>query len=141
MRRKQVSRQEMTFGWWLKERRRALDLTQEDLADRIGCSPVTILKIERGTRRPSKQLVELLADHLNIAPEERPAFSRLARGDKADEQETEVGEGTPESRRHPPNNLHPQPTAFVGREKGTAAVRALLWRADVRLVTLTGAGA
>ncbi len=39
-----------------------------------------------------------------------------------------------------PNNLPPQPTAFIGREVQLAAVDGLLRRSDVRLVTLTGPG-
>ena len=39
-----------------------------------------------------------------------------------------------------PNNLPVQRTAFIGREHEAAALRQLLGRADVRLVTLTGPG-
>ena len=47
---------EIAFGEWLKKRRKDLDLTQLDLADRVGCSPFAIQKLEAGTRRPSRQL-------------------------------------------------------------------------------------
>jgi transcriptional regulator with XRE-family HTH domain len=53
-----------SFGLWLKERRRLLDLTQTDLANGVGCSVVTIRKIEADERRPSRQIAELLADCL-----------------------------------------------------------------------------
>jgi class 3 adenylate cyclase len=39
-----------------------------------------------------------------------------------------------------PNNLPAQPTHLIGREKEAEAVRKLLLRDDVRLVTLTGPG-
>jgi predicted ATPase/class 3 adenylate cyclase/DNA-binding CsgD family transcriptional regulator len=39
-----------------------------------------------------------------------------------------------------PNNLPVQPTPFLGREHEVAAIRDLLHREDVRLVTLTGPG-
>jgi len=39
-----------------------------------------------------------------------------------------------------PNNLPVQRTAFIGREPEAAALRQLLSRADIRLVTLTGPG-
>ena len=38
------------FGVWLKSRRKALDLRQEDLAELVGCAMMTIQKIEAGER-------------------------------------------------------------------------------------------
>ena len=37
---------ESSFGRWLQRRRKALDLTQEELAQRVGCAAETIRKIE-----------------------------------------------------------------------------------------------
>ena len=68
-----------SFGQWLKQRRKALDLTREDLAKRIGCAAVTLYKIESDERRPSKQIAELLSEYLNIAPAERATFINFAR--------------------------------------------------------------
>jgi transcriptional regulator with XRE-family HTH domain len=62
------------FGRLVNQRRKALDLTQSELARRVGCSPVMIHKIETGQRRPSKQLADLLAEHLAVAASESPAF-------------------------------------------------------------------
>jgi WD40 repeat protein/DNA-binding XRE family transcriptional regulator len=56
-----------------------LDLTQEELADRVGCSPVTIRKLESDERRASKQLAERLAQFLAIPPAELDHFLRYAR--------------------------------------------------------------
>jgi transcriptional regulator with XRE-family HTH domain len=56
------------FGLWLKRRRKALDLTQDALAQRVGCSLATIQKIEADERRPSRQIAELLAQALEIHP-------------------------------------------------------------------------
>src|SRR5262245_31172339 len=64
-----------SFGAWLKRRRKALDLTQDALARRVGCSVVSIRKFESDSQRPSRQLAELLA----IPPEERAAFIQFAR--------------------------------------------------------------
>jgi tetratricopeptide (TPR) repeat protein len=47
----------------------------------VGCSPVTIKKIERDERRPSQQIAALLADHLLIPDADRDAFMRMARGE------------------------------------------------------------
>src|SRR6266571_4420736 len=71
----------ITFGLWLKQRRRELDLTQDALAESVGCSTATIEKIESGKRRPSKQIAELLAEHLRIPADNRPAFIELARAE------------------------------------------------------------
>lgn len=68
-----------SFGLWLKQKRIALDLTQQELADRAGCSIVTIRKFESGERRPSKQLADHLAQTLHISPDERSAFIKFAR--------------------------------------------------------------
>ena len=62
-----MSTEAVSFNIWIKRRRRALDLTQEDLAERVGCSTVTIQKIELGERRPSKQVALRLAECLGIA--------------------------------------------------------------------------
>ena len=69
------------FGEWVGRRRRALDLTQEELAQRAGCSKFALRKIESGERKPSKQLAELLAKALEIPPDEQKTFIRVARGE------------------------------------------------------------
>ena len=55
-----------SFGYWLRLRRKALDLTREALADRVGCSVSTIRKLEDEERSPSAQIAELLAEIFNI---------------------------------------------------------------------------
>src|SRR5919199_1035129 len=70
-----------SFGAWLKQRRKALDLTQEELARHLGCATVTLQKIELDERRPSKDIAERLAVTLEIAPEERPTFLKVARAE------------------------------------------------------------
>ncbi len=68
-----------SFGYWLRRRRKALDLTQEALAQRVSCSGFTIRKIEADERRPSRHLAHRLADSLSIAGDERRAFLDAAR--------------------------------------------------------------
>src|SRR5919199_407087 len=75
-----------SFGAWLKQRRKALDLTQEELARHIGCATVTLQKIELDERRPSKEIAARLAEVLEIPPEKRPTFLRVARGEYAVDQ-------------------------------------------------------
>jgi predicted ATPase/class 3 adenylate cyclase/Tfp pilus assembly protein PilF len=74
---------EASFGHWLQRRRKALDLTQEALAQRVGCAAETLRKIEADARRPSRQVAERLADALELPPDERLAFTRAARAEMA----------------------------------------------------------
>jgi len=71
---------EVSFGIWLEKRRKALDLTREELAQKIGCSVSALRKIETDERHPSKQLAELLACALNIPEDEHPDFVRILAG-------------------------------------------------------------
>src|SRR5690349_5097680 len=68
-----------SFGAWIRRRRRALDLTQEELSQRVGCALDTIRKIESGARRPSRQIAERLANQLEVPTETRAAFLQAAR--------------------------------------------------------------
>src|SRR5215216_7259718 len=69
-----------SFGYWLKHKRKALDLTREELAERLGYSAATIRKIEDEERHPSVQVVERLAQVFNIPQTERTLFFKFARG-------------------------------------------------------------
>ena len=121
-----------SFGQWLKQRRKALDLTRADLAGRIGCAAITITKMEADERRPSRQMAELLAVHLNIPPDQRAAFITFARGEVA---ESVAPWGTPF---HPPSNLPMQPTPLIGREHNVITVCKRLLQPELRLLTLIG---
>lgn len=68
-----------SFGYWLRRRRKSLDLTQEALAQRVCCSGFTIRKIEADERRPSRRLAERLAASLAIPELERRDFLDAAR--------------------------------------------------------------
>lgn len=72
-----------SFGYWLRRRRKALDLTQEALAQRVSCSGFSIRKIEADERRPSRRLAERLAASLAIPDEERRNFLDAARAVRA----------------------------------------------------------
>ncbi len=122
----------ISFGQWLKQRRKALDLTREDLAVRIGCAINTLYKIEADERRPSKQIAELFAHHLNIPPDEHLAFIQFAR---ARESDSEAPWGT---HFHPPTNLPSQPTLLIGRDEDVSTIHKRLLRNESRLLTLVG---
>src|SRR5262245_36240647 len=72
-----------SFGYWVRRRRKALDLTQDALAQQVGCSVMTIRKIEGDFRRPSRQIAERLADCLEITAHERERFVKVARAELA----------------------------------------------------------
>lgn len=71
----------VSFGEWVRQRREALNFTRADLAQRVTCSEITIKKIERDERRPSRELAELLAEHLLVPPPWRDQFVQRARGE------------------------------------------------------------
>src|SRR5262245_54783457 len=72
-----------SFGAWVRRRRRALDLKQDELAQQVGCAVSMIKKIEADVRRPSRQLAERLAASLAIVPAERDIFLQAARAELA----------------------------------------------------------
>lgn len=153
----------VSFGLWIRQRRRALDMTQDDLAERVGCSSSAIRKIEADERRPSRQVAELLADTLQIEAADRPTFLKVARLELGfDRLETlrppaalatlaapahlrdhppiasVAGNG---ARRAPtPRNLPTPPTPMVGREVEVSRIAEILSGAECRLLTLVGPG-
>lgn len=134
------------FGRWLRRRRKALDLTQHELAKRVGCAEGTIRKLEAGDMRPSKQTSERLAEQLGVPATDRAAFVTFARSQSgstpfslvAGDQPGPAREPAPASVPSPRNNLPSPPTPLIGRAADVAAVRDLLLGADVRLVSLLG---
>ena len=72
-----------SFGYWLRRRRKALDLTQKALGQRVSCSGFSIRKIEADERRPSRQLAQRLAASLAIPEDERQDFLDAARALRA----------------------------------------------------------
>jgi transcriptional regulator with XRE-family HTH domain len=83
---------EQPFGRWSRRLRKELDLTQEQLADQVGCSVETISKVEAGQRRPSRFLAERMAHVLELAPEEQARFVHAARARLSQVSSTEPNE-------------------------------------------------
>lgn len=124
-----------SFGYWVRQRRRALDLTQEVLAQRVGCAAVTLRKIEADQRRPSPQMARRLAECLALPDEEYPDFVAAAVGQRGSAHLPSPARTGPRART---GNLPAPLTATFGRAMETAAVAALLRERTARLLTLTG---
>jgi transcriptional regulator with XRE-family HTH domain len=71
--------QTSSFGGYVRQRRREMDLTQEELARRVGCAAITLRKIEADDLRASVQIAERLAMALALPLDERAEFIRRAR--------------------------------------------------------------
>jgi transcriptional regulator with XRE-family HTH domain len=146
--------QPVSFGYWVRRRRKALDLTQAALAAQVGCVVVTIKKIEQDVRRPSRLLAERIADALGLDAAERAGFLQAARAMHMTAQlpapvERPLATSAPILSSEPPplpslrGRYHPLPipaTPLIGREAEVLKVSALLVQARVRLLTLTGPG-
>src|SRR3990170_5878755 len=128
---------EASFGAWLQRRRKALDLTQEALAQRVRCSVATIRKIEADERRPSRQIAELLAEVLEIAPDDRDTFMKVARGERRVDrlappiQTTRLRDLATAglldyTTARPRDNLPTPPTPLIGREPELIEMARLL---------------
>jgi predicted ATPase/DNA-binding CsgD family transcriptional regulator/DNA-binding XRE family transcriptional regulator len=132
---------QQTFGSWLRQHRKALDLTQAQLAQQASCSLSAIRQFERDVLRPSRRLAERLAEHLQIPPDLRIAFLGAARtpstsGDRA----VSFAAGSPPSAGFPEQaRLLAPATPLLGRAHDLAILHDRLLRPDVRLLTLTGA--
>src|SRR5436190_18296473 len=72
--------EEISFGTWLRSRRRILDLTQQALATQVGCARITLRRIEADALIPSKELALILLEKLGIPDFERPQWILFARG-------------------------------------------------------------
>ncbi|MFK7805273.1 MAG: tetratricopeptide repeat protein [Anaerolineae bacterium] len=148
----------VSYGEWVQSRRKQLDLTRNALAVLVGCSPVTIKKIERDERRPSRQIAELLATHLEIEPERMEAFIQKARGhfveEKAEsvaapsisgsvasaEQEKPAAANLPPVRPHSHGVLPDQSGPFIGRQPEISHLLEILEDPTQRLITIIGTG-
>ncbi|MBV9786834.1 MAG: helix-turn-helix domain-containing protein, partial [Chloroflexi bacterium] len=132
-----------SFGIWLRRRRKALDLTQAELAQRVPCATITIRRIEADDLRPSLEVAQRLATCLDIPEAERSAFLSAARAERPVDTlpqpaslplEKAFDEQLSVRRTNVPFPF----TNFVGRINERAELMDLL--GTNRLVTLTGMG-
>ncbi|MDO8755494.1 MAG: helix-turn-helix domain-containing protein, partial [Anaerolineales bacterium] len=130
---------EISFGEWLKRQRKALGMTQEQLAQQVFCSTSALKKIEAELRRPSMQISERLAEIFNIPTSEKNAFLRFTRG--GEWQPTFSGSITNTWRNLPrtiSSNIPATVTSLIARENDLAEIQAYLQKEDIRLLTLIG---
>lgn len=134
----------VSFGAWVRQQRKLLRLTQEQLARHACCSVVTIRKIEADARRPSVELAQHLARHLALLPAQRATFVRVARGEWGVSR-LPLPSATMQFLRFPvpalaPPNLPAPPNRFIGRDVALAQVAAFFRDPACRLLTLVGTG-
>ncbi len=130
-----------SFGYWVRRRRRALDLTQDQLAQHVGCAVSMLKKIEIDARRPSQHLAERLAVSLAIPWEERIQFLQAARAERGVDHLQLSTQPISLPPADAPRQHVPAPTTpLIGREQALTEIRALLSTTDRRLVTLVGVG-
>ncbi len=126
-----------SFGYYVRRRRKALDLTQRELAEAVGCALVTLKKIETDQRRPSLAMAVRLAECLALPEHEWPAFLAAARGERA----VDTLPAQPTSAPFPSRDVIPAtPTPLIGREEEIATTLALLALPNARLITFVGLG-
>jgi transcriptional regulator with XRE-family HTH domain len=71
---------DFSFGEWVRQRRSALWLNLEELAQQVGCTVATLRRSETNEHRPSLALAKRLADRLELAGDQRAIFLQVARG-------------------------------------------------------------
>jgi predicted ATPase/transcriptional regulator with XRE-family HTH domain len=124
-----------SFGYWVRRRRKALDLTQAELARRVGCAVVTLRKIEGDERHPSLAMAEQLARCLELPEAERAWFVATAAGQRP---ATHLPLPPQTAARRLPGNLPAPVTPLIGRTAELTAITGCLRRHEARLLTLTG---
>lgn len=136
-----------SFGAWFRQYRRGLDLTQRVLADRVGCSEITIRKIEADQYRPSSELAYRMAECLGVPTSDYARFAEYARSlggaarmaavpptAKPPWQESASASGTVH-----PTNIQPPFMPTIGRQEAIEQAASCLSRDGARLLTLVGA--
>jgi DNA-binding XRE family transcriptional regulator len=127
----------ISFGTWLRQHRRALDLTQKALADQVGCAEITVRRMEADEYKPSSELARVLLEKLGIPEPERTQWVRFARG-LAEYPEHQISSSASHNHK---TNLPIPLTSFIGHEKEIETVKHLMAaHGGGRLLTLTGAG-
>lgn len=116
------------FGDLIRQRRKVLGLTQQELASEVGCARVTIQKIETQQRRPSQALAKRLANYLHLTDTEQLSL-------------LEIPDNSPRHtklRSHVSTKLSVLSTLLIGHEEETQVLCEHMLASDVRLLTVVG---
>ena len=118
-----------TFASFLRQIRIAGDLTQEGLAEAVGCATQTIRSFEIGRRRPSREMATRMADVLQLPAAAREQLIRLARAPLATRKPEPADVSVATTLAPTPNNpngakLSMPLDALIGRHAELAYLRA-----------------
>ncbi len=118
-----------SLGQQVRHYREARGWTRKELAHQIGCAVVTLQKVERDERRPSIELLHLLAQALQLTKEAATALIALLQPTVTEAEDAHRPAVTPII--VPP---------IIGRISELEQIAALLQTGQTRLLTLTGPG-
>jgi transcriptional regulator with XRE-family HTH domain len=119
-----------TFGAVIRERRRQLDLTQEDVARRIKTSTPYIGHLEAGKRHPSEKVIARLGEVLGLQSRElfflaNPrARDLLGTGDGGGRRRSAWEEFSRDERIRRAHNISPEEMEVLGRVATMGQARA-----------------
>lgn len=157
-----------SFDRLLKGHRLKAGLTQESLAQRAGISRRSVQALEGGECQPQKDTTRRLVQALELTGEERETFLSAAAPSPRRTGPPGVDPGIPSAFSSPLDRVTPverfdqpvmdaphdptipgfsllpdlpiPPNSLIGRDAEKEAIKGLLQREDIRLVTLTGPG-
>lgn len=127
------------FSSWLRLARSRHDLTQEALAEAVGCATQSIRSFENGRRRPSRAMAARILDVLHVPPNERAALLRLARPPLMVPEPAQLATAS-SAAPAAASRQAPRPASLIGREAELARLRQALLEDGRRLVTVLGSG-
>ncbi len=137
--------EETTFGQWVRQRRKTLDFSKEELARRANCSVWTLAKLEADSYRPSQTAARDLLAGLGVPPEQWEGLLRWARAAPGTPRRALVaGRAAPIQSRpaqQAPFVVGPpirHPRQFFGRAAEAQRIFALWSRLPLQHVAITG---
>ncbi len=120
---------ERSFGAAIRERRRQLDLTQEEVGKRIGTSTPYVGHLESGKRHPSEKVIARLRDVLGLSGRElfflaNPGAHELVNGSSPDHRRAAWDEFRRDPRIRRAYNIAADEMDLLGRVAAMGEVRA-----------------